>query len=147
MFIQPTRKLVLAVDGSSHANAATQFIRALPLPENCQIDIISVLIPRNAQYHVVLEKVLAHTEEQLRERSTSQVHTHLLTGYPAEQIVAFAEERILAWWVSVALRPKKKSIGRPASPSLMNSSKAAIGSPLTSLILALPMAASPVIFS
>jgi nucleotide-binding universal stress UspA family protein len=87
-----TRSLLLAVDGSDHANAAAQFVRELPLPENCQINIISVLIPRNAQYHVVLENVLKSTKEQLQEQSTNQIHTHLLTGYPAEQIVAFAEE-------------------------------------------------------
>ncbi len=87
-----TRSLLLAVDGSVHANAAIQFIRALPLPENCQINIISVLIPRNAQYHVVLEEVLKRAKEQLQKTSNGEIHTHLLTGYPAEQIVAFAEE-------------------------------------------------------
>jgi nucleotide-binding universal stress UspA family protein len=90
---QPTtRNLLLAVDGSEHASAATQFVCELPLPENCQINIVSVLIPRNAQYHVVLEKVLNRTREQLQKTKTNQIHTHLLTGYPAEQIVAFAEE-------------------------------------------------------
>ena len=87
----PTRNLLLAVDGSEHANAAAQFVRELPLPENCQINIISVLIPRNAQYHVVLEEVLIRTRDQLQVKIPNQIHTHLLTGYPAEQIVAFAE--------------------------------------------------------
>jgi len=87
-----TRSLLLAVDGSVHASAAAQFVHELPLPENCQINIISVLIPRNAQYHVVLENVLKRTKEQLQEQRPNQIHTHLLTGYPAEQIVVFAEE-------------------------------------------------------
>lgn len=87
-----TRNLLLAIDGSTHADAAIQFVRAIPIPENCQINIISVLIPRNAQYHVVLENVLESAREQLQERNNNQIHTHLLTGYPAEQIVAFAEE-------------------------------------------------------
>jgi len=86
------RNLLLAVDGSDHAKAAVHFVQGLPLPENCQINIISVLIPRNAQVHVFLEEVLAHTKEQLQERFANQIQTHLLTGYPAEQIVAFAEE-------------------------------------------------------
>jgi len=86
-----TRKLLLAVDGSIHANAAAEFVCQLPLPENCQINIISVLIPRNAQYHVVLEEVLDRTRDKLQKFSTNQIHTHLLTGYPAEQIVEFAE--------------------------------------------------------
>ena len=88
----PTRNLLLAVDGSDHASAATQFVCELPLPENCQINIISVLIPRNAQYHVVLEEVLLRTMEHLREHHANQIYTHLLTGYPDEQIVGFAEK-------------------------------------------------------
>ena len=88
----PTRKILLAVDGSAHAHAASQFVRELPLPDDCQIDIVSVLIPRNAQYHVVLEEVLESTQIELQGHSAIQINTNLLTGYPAEQIVAFAEE-------------------------------------------------------
>jgi nucleotide-binding universal stress UspA family protein len=51
-----------------------------------------VLVPRNAQYHVVLEKVLENAKEQLQKHSKIQVHTQLLTGYPAEQIIEFIEE-------------------------------------------------------
>lgn len=87
-----TQNLLLAVDGSVHANAAVQFVTELPLPQNSQINIISVLIPRNAQYHVYLEEILKHTQEQIQEKHANQIHTHLLTGNPAEQIVAFAEE-------------------------------------------------------
>lgn len=84
--------LLLAVDGSEHASAAVQLISDLPLPKNCQFSIVSVLIPRNAQYHVVLEKVLDKTKEQLQEGSYQNIETQLLTGYPAEQIVAYAKE-------------------------------------------------------
>jgi nucleotide-binding universal stress UspA family protein len=87
-----TRDLVLAVDGSEHANAATRFVKDLPLKEDCQISVISVLIPRNAQYHVFLEEVLARTKASLEETFSREVHTKLLTGYPAEQIVAYTEE-------------------------------------------------------
>ena len=86
------RHLLLAVDGSEHANAACQLIKDLPLPEECRISIISVLIPRNAQYHVVLEEVLEKTRTQLQQTHQREIHTQLLTGYPAEQIVAYAEE-------------------------------------------------------
>ena len=87
------RNILLAIDGSEHADSAIQFVCALPLPENCQINIISVLVPRNAQYHVVLEKVLESAKEQLQKHSKIQVNTQLLTGYPAEQIIEFIEER------------------------------------------------------
>lgn len=86
------RNLLLAVDGSEHANAATHLIKDLPLTEDCRIDVISVLIPRNAQYHVYLEEVLAQIKANLEENHPQKVSTHLLTGYPAEQIVAYAEE-------------------------------------------------------
>ena len=72
--------------------SAIQFVCAMPLPGNCQINIISVLVPRNAQYHVVLEKVLENAKEQLQKHNKIQVHTQLLTGYPAEQIIEFIEE-------------------------------------------------------
>ena len=86
------RHILLAVDGSEHASAATQLISELPLRDNCQISIISVLIPRNAQYHVVLEEVLEKTKEQLQQNQHRKIQTQLLTGYPAEQIVTYAEE-------------------------------------------------------
>ena len=86
------RNLLLAVDGSTHANAATQFVCEVSIPKSCHIHIISVLIPRNAQYHVVLENILETTKEQLAETQPNQIHTQLLTGNPAEQIVAYADE-------------------------------------------------------
>jgi len=88
----PIRHLLLAVDGSGHANAATRFVKELPLTEDCHISVIAVLIPRNAQYHVFLEEVLAQTKINLEQSHPQKIRTHLLTGYPAEQIVAYAEE-------------------------------------------------------
>jgi nucleotide-binding universal stress UspA family protein len=86
------RNLLLAIDGSEHANAAIQLVNQLPLTDSCQIDIVSVLIPRNAQYHVFLEDVLNRAKVALEKHATKQVQTHLLTGYPAEQIVSYIEE-------------------------------------------------------
>lgn len=91
-FQQSPRHLLLAVDGSEHARAASRLISDLPLPDNCQISIVSVLIPRNAQYHVVLEEVLEKTKERLQQTHPRKIQTKLLTGYPAEQIVAYAAE-------------------------------------------------------
>jgi nucleotide-binding universal stress UspA family protein len=51
-----------------------------------------VLIPRNAQYHAFLEDVLAQTKTSLEKSLPHKIQTRLLTGYPAEQIVAYAEE-------------------------------------------------------
>jgi nucleotide-binding universal stress UspA family protein len=88
----PIRHVLLAVDGSEHANAATRFIKELPLTEDCHINVIAVLIPRNAQYHVFLEEVLTQTKTSLEQSHPQKIQTQLLTGYPAEQIVSYAEK-------------------------------------------------------
>jgi nucleotide-binding universal stress UspA family protein len=85
------RHLLLAVDGSEHAKAATQFIRDLPLPQDCQIRIISVLIPRNAQHYSLLKTVLERTQAVLQEKLTNKIELELLTGYPAEEIATYAD--------------------------------------------------------
>jgi nucleotide-binding universal stress UspA family protein len=87
----PTRHLLLAVDGSDHANAAAQFVRDLPLPRDCQISIISILIPRNAQHYDLLKNVLEQTQALLQQKLSNEILTELLTGYPAEEIATYAE--------------------------------------------------------
>ena len=83
--------LILAVDGSEHAIAAVDLVDSLPLPQDCKISIISVLIPRNAQYYATLTQLLEHISEKLKLRG-HKIETQILTGYPAEQIIKFAEE-------------------------------------------------------
>jgi nucleotide-binding universal stress UspA family protein len=83
--------VVLAIDGSDHAQAAVKFIQNLHLSDTCSISLISVLIPRNAQYHAALETILEQTSEEFRSKQIL-VDKHLLTGYPAEQIIKFAKE-------------------------------------------------------
>jgi len=86
-----TRNLLLAVDGSEHANAASKFVRDLPLPVDCQISVISVLIPRNVQQHTIIENILERTQTLLQEKITNPIRTELITGYPAEEIVSYAD--------------------------------------------------------
>lgn len=89
--ISPTRNIILAIDGSQHATSAVQFIRGLPLPETCKITAISVLIPRNAQHYAILKTLLDQTKTLFQEDGR-EIETHLLTGYPAEQIIQFASK-------------------------------------------------------
>jgi len=89
--IPPSQNVILAIDGSEHANAAVQLIQNLPLPVDCTITLLSILIPRNAQYHSAVEKLLTHTQKQLQS-SGRCVDTRLLTGYPAEQIIDYSNE-------------------------------------------------------
>jgi len=86
-----TQHILLAVDGSEHAYAATQLVRSLPLPTDCRISVITVLIPRYAQQFSILEQVLAQTKSLLAEQLPNPIHTELITGDPAEEIAAYAE--------------------------------------------------------
>jgi nucleotide-binding universal stress UspA family protein len=87
--LSQTHNVILAIDGSKHAMAAVNLIQHLFLPEACKITVLAVLIPRNAQYHASLQNILEHTRNEF----LSIVNTVLLTGYPAEQIINFANEQ------------------------------------------------------
>jgi nucleotide-binding universal stress UspA family protein len=85
--------VILAVDGSEHSAAAARLLRDLPLPRGSAINILAVLIPRNASDHANLEQALADSKEILGEVKAT-VKTELLTGYPAEQISEYAAENV-----------------------------------------------------
>lgn len=85
------KNVLLAVDGSEHASAASEFIVSLPLPTNCHIHAISVLIPRMAQFLSTLTQVLRQTEKTLH-KSQAGFHSQLITGDPAEILNAYADE-------------------------------------------------------
>jgi len=86
-----TNNLILAVDGSDHAFAAIKLLQSLPLPKTCKITVLSVLIPRNAQYHATLEHFLEQTGTLFQSKGY-KVETHLLSGYPAEQIIKYTNK-------------------------------------------------------
>jgi nucleotide-binding universal stress UspA family protein len=86
-------KILLAVDGSEHSHAAARLVRDLPLPAGCQVTVVAVLMPRDASNAAALESILKDTKELLAGTAT-EVHTELLTGYPAEQISEYAESYI-----------------------------------------------------
>ncbi len=88
--ISKNNDVILAVDGSEHAMAAVELLTNLPLPESCNVSVISVLIPRNAQYHATLTHLLEHISNKLNHKGF-QIDSHILTGYPAEQIINFAK--------------------------------------------------------
>lgn len=85
--------VILAVDGSEHSAAAARLLRDLPLPRGSAINILAVLIPRNASDHANLEQALVDSKEILGEVKAT-VKTELLTGYPAEQISEYAAENV-----------------------------------------------------
>ncbi len=77
--------ILLAVDGSEHSFAATQFIAQLPLSPDSLITAISVMIPRHAQISESLENLLEQTKVQF-DQSQAHVQTEVIAGYPAEII-------------------------------------------------------------
>lgn len=85
------KNILLAVDGSEHAYAASKFVVSLPLSTSCHIHAISVLIPRLAQYLSTLTPVLQQAEKTLQQ-SQASFHSQLITGEPAEILNAYADE-------------------------------------------------------
>ncbi len=84
--------VLLAVDGSDHALAAAHLLKNLPLPPDCKIDVISVLIPRLAQYYEGLQAFMTQAWEMLT-TAGREVTMQLLSGDPAEQIIEYASTR------------------------------------------------------
>jgi nucleotide-binding universal stress UspA family protein len=85
--------VILAVDGSEHSSAAARLLRDLPLPYGSRINVLAVLVPRNASDHANLEQALADSKAILS-GVKANVETELLTGYPAEQISEYAAKNV-----------------------------------------------------
>ena len=85
--------IILAVDGSEHSSAAARLLKDLPLPYGSRINVLAVLVPRNASDHANLEQALADSKATLS-GVKANVKTELLTGYPAEQISEYAAKNV-----------------------------------------------------
>lgn len=85
------RRILLGVDGSEHSLAAARLLASLPCAQACQARAVAVLLPRQAHNHARLEDALAEVEALLVEQGL-RVQSDLLTGSPAEQLVAYADE-------------------------------------------------------
>lgn len=86
-------KVILAVDGSEHSAAAARLLRDLPLPRGSSVNVLAVLVPRNASDHANLEQALVDSKDILGDIKAT-VATELLTGYPAEQISEYAAKKV-----------------------------------------------------
>lgn len=87
---QKPRNILLAVDGSAHAQAAAHLLRDLPLPKGSQITAMAVILPRNASDHATIEAILEQTKNILKRRHI-EVDTKLVAGYPTAVIHEHAE--------------------------------------------------------
>lgn len=89
------RNILLAIDGSQHALAACHMLCDLPLPADSAVHVVSVLIPRNAaEQYPILEAILSQTKDMLEEKGRI-VTTKLLSGYPGDVLVDYAQQHPL----------------------------------------------------
>ena len=83
-------KIILAVDGSEHAQAALDLLKSLPLPIQSTITTIAVADAPNSRHHYTQVQVLEKACEQLKSPSL-EIKSTLLHGHPAHEIVQFAD--------------------------------------------------------
>jgi nucleotide-binding universal stress UspA family protein len=83
-------RILLAVDGSEHALAATRLLASLPCSRESQVHIITVMLPRRGQYHFPLDVALEEARAVLEEHGI-QAEGEMPTGYPAQIIVDYAD--------------------------------------------------------
>jgi len=89
--MQSPMKILLAVDGSEHSQAATSLLCDLPLPSGSLIYSLSVLSPLHTYQRPVLEAALEQASSTLQ-TTNLDVTTELLVGHPALEIVEFADQ-------------------------------------------------------
>ena len=83
--------ILLADDGSQHAQAAAEMICDLPLGQGSQVIVLGVLAPRDASGHARMSEILQQRCACFEEKGVS-AGTALLVGYPAQVIVEYAGE-------------------------------------------------------
>jgi nucleotide-binding universal stress UspA family protein len=84
-------KILLAYDGSQHAQAAIKMVQELALPPKSRVHLLQVFPPGKTSVVAQLEHGLEIAEEELKSHSIN-VHAELVLGYPAEKIVETAHE-------------------------------------------------------
>jgi nucleotide-binding universal stress UspA family protein len=87
--VKQTMKILLADDGSQHAQAAVQLLKELPLPPKCRVHVMRVFPPGQTYAVGQMERNLRNTVEQLLEDGI-KADSDLVLGYPAEKIVETA---------------------------------------------------------
>ncbi len=84
-------KILLADDGSEHAQAAVKMLQALPLPPKSRVRVLRVFPPGQTFAAGQMERSLERTKTQLLE-SEIIADADLQLGYPAQKIVETVKE-------------------------------------------------------
>ncbi len=85
-------KILMADDGSQHAQSAVELIRDLSLPPKSRIMALRVFMPGQIDALPRLQTALDITKDRLL-RTGLIIETELLLGSPAEKIIEIAEDR------------------------------------------------------
>lgn len=83
--------ILLADDGSEHAQAAIQWICELPLPPGSRVAALTVFTPRQIDSHLAFQANLENTQKRLEEQGYT-VEIELKAGNPAETILDHADK-------------------------------------------------------
>ena len=89
--IKQRMKILLADDGSQHAQAAVKLLQELPLQPKSRVYVLRVFPPGQTFAVGQIERSLQHTKEQLLAAGI-KAEADLVLGYPAEKIVETAKE-------------------------------------------------------
>lgn len=89
--VKKRMKILLADDGSQHAQAAVRLLGELPLPPGSRVHVLRVFPPGQTFAVGQMERGLKHTEELLLEAGI-RADADLVLGYPAEKIVQTSKE-------------------------------------------------------
>jgi nucleotide-binding universal stress UspA family protein len=87
---EPKFLILLADDGSEHAQAAVTMLADMKLPRTSHIHVLGVITPVQAAEHVKFDSVLERTTNSLISRSLD-ADGELLLGYPAEKVIEYAD--------------------------------------------------------
>jgi nucleotide-binding universal stress UspA family protein len=84
--------ILLADDGSQHAQSAVELLQNIPLPANSRIFVLRAFGPGQVDYLTGFEKALQRTTAQLESKGY-RVEADLQLGSAPEQILAITESR------------------------------------------------------
>jgi len=83
-------KIILADDGSKHAQAAINMLQSIPFAEQTAIMVVGVVPPIQATTHTIWQQRLDYSKNMLM-REGLHVTTELVAGYPAETLLRIGE--------------------------------------------------------
>jgi len=87
----PPFHILLADDGSRHAQSAIELIKCLPLTSGSEIHAVTVFTPRQISEHERLRAHVLKSQESLL-GADIDVSANLVLGYPAEKIIEISED-------------------------------------------------------